>query len=89
MTDEKIIKSLNCCGYKGACGQCEFYNGSSICVSNLVRHAIDLINRQKAEIEKLKAFKSSAKYFPKYCPNCGRQLNEYEVANRDKTKKNK
>ena len=34
--------------------------------------------------EKVQRNVTVAKYFPKYCPNCGRQLNEYEVAGRRK-----
>ena len=53
MTDNDIIKALEWCvneprGYK--CSQCEYVTG---CKPQLMRNALDLINRQKAEIERL------------------------------------
>lgn len=43
MTDEQILKSLECCS-----------TGESIhCVDDLAKGALDLINRQKVKIEKL------------------------------------
>ena len=56
MTDNEIIKALECCGNivdltcKG-CVYHETYNAS--CVVRLMRDALDLINRQKAEIKGL------------------------------------
>ena len=57
MTDNEIIKALECCGniVDSTCKGCvyhETYNAS--CVVRLMRDALDLINRQKAEIESLK-----------------------------------
>ena len=57
MTDNEIIKALECCGniVDSTCKECayhETYNAS--CVVRLMRNALDLINRQKAEIESLK-----------------------------------
>ena len=56
MTDEQIIKALECCGniVDSTCKECtyhETYNAS--CVVRLMRDALDLYNRQKAEIEAL------------------------------------
>ena len=56
MTDNEIIKALECCGniVDSTCKKCvyhETYNAS--CVVRLMRDALDLINRQKAEIEEL------------------------------------
>lgn len=56
MTDNEIIKALKCCGniVDSTCKECvyhETYNAS--CVVRLMRDALDLINRQKAEIENL------------------------------------
>lgn len=60
MTDEQIIKALEHCSNTDRCQGCVFNNRrDATCINNLMRHALDLINRQKAEIEKLKAFKSS------------------------------
>ena len=58
MTDNKIIKALECCGniVDSTCKGCvyhETYNAS--CVVRLMRDALDLINRQQAEIERLEA----------------------------------
>lgn len=56
MTDKEIIQALECCGknplncrecgYKGRCNRID-------CYDYLKRDAIDLINRQQAEIERL------------------------------------
>ena len=56
MTDNDIIKALECCGniVDSTCKECvyhETYNAS--CVVRLMRDALDLINRQKAEIKNL------------------------------------
>lgn len=55
LTDNEIIKALECCGniVDSTCKGCvyhETYNAS--CVVRLMRDALDLINRQKAENEK-------------------------------------
>lgn len=56
MTDNEIIKALKCCGniVDSTCKECvyhETYNAS--CVVRLMRDALGLINRQKAEIAEL------------------------------------
>ena len=57
MTDNEIIKALECClsgkDYDTACMKCPI---EPICESDdiLLKYALDLINRQKAEIESLK-----------------------------------
>lgn len=54
MTDEQIIKSLECCNrIGGSCNDCPLYCGVSSCIKNLTLNALDLINRQKAEIGRL------------------------------------
>ena len=59
MTDNEIIKALECCsvaGYK--CEECPLrVNGllDARCVLTLTNYALDLINRQKAEIERLQS----------------------------------
>ena len=54
-TDEEIIKSLDVCN-KGAlvgiCGKCSFFSDHR-CLYKLRVEALGLINRQKAEIERL------------------------------------
>ena len=57
MTDNEIIKALECClsgkDYDTACMKCPI---EPICESDdiLLKYALDLINSQKAEIERLK-----------------------------------
>lgn len=51
MTDNEIIEALECCS-KDDCENCPMGFGN--CFSNLARCAIDLINRQQAEIESIK-----------------------------------
>ena len=55
MTDNEIIKALECCIlYKQICSEnCPLCDVKS-CKENLRKHCLDLINRQKAEIEKWK-----------------------------------
>ena len=54
-TDEEIIKALECCS-SAECEKCEYvpqgdcYQGSLACNDDLMRSALDLIKRQKAEI---------------------------------------
>ena len=61
MTDNKIIKSLECLMHDN-CEDCPYYRDD--CVDRikdpieLSKCALDLINRQQSEIERLKAFKS-------------------------------
>ena len=50
MTDNEIIKALECC----KCDDCDNCpNDFGNCYANLAGYALDLINRQKAEIERL------------------------------------
>lgn len=60
MKDEQIIKALECCATDDGddCFQCPYGNivykpGNGGCVNRCRKDAIDLINRQKAEIERL------------------------------------
>ena len=55
MTDNEIIKALEKCSYHQtmrACFKCPLENNED-CKDNLQKYALDLINRQKAEIERL------------------------------------
>ena len=64
MTDNEIRKALECCDYPtdDLCCECCF-KGTGDCTGNLTKATIDLINRQKAEIERLeKALADSNKY---------------------------
>ena len=56
MTDNEIIKALECCknslSEKDACGDCPLYEEEEVtCITILSKNALDLINRQKAEID--------------------------------------
>lgn len=55
MTDELIIKALKCHIEAEDCVSCEMFGKCDEFL--LTEETLDLINRQKAEIEKLKAFK--------------------------------
>ena len=56
MTDNEIIKALECCSidnHIGVCKECHFADVCDEDEQALQKHALDLINRQKAEIERL------------------------------------
>ena len=58
MTDNEIIKALECCGEPyNICAECPITNNikdDCRCGEHLANYALDLINRQQTEIEKLK-----------------------------------
>ena len=56
MTDNEIIEALECCTSKGGCVDCPLYvpEQTGSCVKRVFIGALDLINRQKAEIERYK-----------------------------------
>lgn len=57
MTDNEIIKALKCCNKpirENSCTECAFYH-SGRCSHNMLKATLDLINRQKAAIERLNA----------------------------------
>ena len=63
MTDNDIIKALECChvGKRDHdCKKCPLYRRVPACVGHLTEAALDLVNRQKAEIERLKAMIEAA-----------------------------
>ena len=53
MTDNEIIKTLECCTTNESCSKCQL-NYEDYCRAELLEQAFTLIKRQKAEIEKLK-----------------------------------
>ena len=58
MTDNEIIKALDCfSGKEIYCKNCAYRDNSNmgICRRNAAKDTIDLINRQKAEIERLRS----------------------------------
>ena len=56
MTDNEIIKALYCCN-NGLCDRCPYYGREDIadCREQSGADQLDLINRQQAKIERLKA----------------------------------
>ncbi len=60
MTDNEIIKALECCITPGCDKSCPF-KGSISCNEKLMRNTLSLINRQKAEIERLKGWQDLLK----------------------------
>lgn len=55
MTDNEIIKALECCANYGLfkCLKCPKRGTSKTCMYDLSKEAIDLINRKQAEVERL------------------------------------
>jgi hypothetical protein len=57
-TDDEIIKALELCftpkGTKDTCAKCPFHKFRALCKVERDRAALDLLHRQKAEIERLK-----------------------------------
>ena len=56
MTDNEIIKALECCSKQNACNEecplCDLEH-LAVCMPTLLGNALDLINRQKEQIKKL------------------------------------
>ena len=82
MTDNEIRKALECCGEDGyGCTGCPRLNaefGATItsCSAGLATNALDLINRQKAEIERFR--KNDSENFAKWNELAERTINHYE-----------
>lgn len=58
MTDNEIVKALECC-IGCDCKHCPYYDGdtdneAALCKDRLIMDALNLVNRQKAEIEEHK-----------------------------------
>lgn len=58
MTDNEIIKALDCCNNGNCDEDCPFFFDRGNCY-NLDDYALDLINRLQAEIEKVKPIHNS------------------------------
>ena len=68
-TDEEIKKALECCTHScAACKECP-YTDEKWCVHELTKDALDLINRQQAEIERLKDHNKQLRYDRKKITN--------------------
>ena len=74
MTDEQIIKALECCSGIGDCLECPYTNKTDCATENTIE-TIDHINRQKKQLNRLSnelhLFKSDKK--PNYKRNDGGQ----------------
>lgn len=64
MTDEQIIKALECCVGGGKCKEigCPFRDSCMEDLDALQKQSLDLINRKRAEIERLKDENKSIRY---------------------------
>ena len=61
MTDEQIIKAVEVCREPDTCKDCPYHKlYTARCIIMLMKDVFDLINRQKAEIERLE--KKNEKY---------------------------
>lgn len=81
MTDNQIVKALECCAgcVKAAtCRRCPYRKREGDCIVRLSRDAIDLINRQQAEIERLEKDKENLAY--SFANAVGRNLTLKEEA---------
>lgn len=59
-TDAETVKALECCNTPGSCSECPYYVINEVeydgsCVQNLIMDILPIINRQKAEMERLQA----------------------------------
>lgn len=55
MTDNEIIKALEICrNENGICSDCPYSDDYTNCNTRIAKDVLDLINRQKAEIERLR-----------------------------------
>ena len=65
MIDNEIIKALECC-VKGCnsegCDDCPLYEEVEDCEIEIPIIALDLINRQKAEVERLEGYNANLEY---------------------------
>lgn len=56
-TDEEVIRALECCNRNGSCSKCPYdrarFEYETDCASEMTADALDLINRQRGEIERM------------------------------------
>ena len=57
MTDNEIIKAVGCCIGNTKCDECPMFRTQN-CMNKVFGYALDLINRQKAENERLRTMNS-------------------------------
>lgn len=74
MTDNEIIKALECCSTSNCSKEkCPYYNVVENCYEKIDKDALDLIKRQRLELEKLQKFKA---FFESFC-GCGLEILGY------------
>lgn len=85
MTYEKIIKAIKACVEIEDCSQCPYKNNNLLdtsCFSKLFKETLDLINHQRAEIERLKKIGTEADNFARAICNermlKGKPVADYE-----------
>lgn len=61
MTDKEILKGLECCAIKHDCNECPYKVEKCELLNSILSDALDLINRQQAEIEKLQSMNRDLK----------------------------
>ena len=63
-TDNEIIKAFEVCNdiQSGGCSECP-YDVDNFCIAHNVADLVNLINRQKAEIERLQRELNNATYY--------------------------
>lgn len=81
MTDNEIIKALECCSHRNGNLQCELcpaYSIAQMCMEDLMSDAFDLINKQKAEIERLQKHNSvvARKHYDNGIKEFAKKVNE-------------
>lgn len=52
MTEQEVVKTLKCC-LTGTCKNCSINNETANCITRLEKAALELIERQRSEIEEL------------------------------------
>jgi hypothetical protein len=83
ITDAEIVKALKCCTnsfYNGfaKCEECPKFTEMSGCTIKLMCNALDLIKRQQAEIERLKANNSTIGRYDSYTDSFVKEMTEGE-----------
>ena len=56
MTDKEIIKALECCTADEDCKHCPLIKELSYCSDDIMKYALDLIQRQQIEIDIIQKF---------------------------------
>ena len=98
MTDNEILKVLECC-HNGTCSMCPYVN-EGYCGRRMISGSLDLIRKQQAEIKYLKneicdidtvnrnLIKEKAEAIKEFADKLeNRFFNYYEVLNRDSNKR--